>query len=108
MKKSITKNNLLDTFVEVESIFIIGRRWFEKTNGNTYHTSEIYVNNNFVHKISMTYGYGQQYLWTALNWLKNNKYLSSISEKDNPSIFCRENNIKLNHTVADVGRKKDL
>jgi hypothetical protein len=103
----MTKKNLLDTFVEVESIFIVGRRWFEKTNGNTYHTSEIYVNNNFVHKIS-TCGSGQQYLWTALNWLKNNKCLNSISENDNPSIFCRENNIKLNHTVADVGRKKDL
>lgn len=101
-------SELLDAFVETESVFIVERRWFEKNNGNTYHTVEIYVNNNFVHRSGTTYGYGEQYLWTALCWLKQNNYLKGISEKDNIYAFCRENNINLNRTVINVGRKKDL
>jgi len=97
--------DLLKTFEEVTSVFIVGRRWFDKVNGNTYHSAEIYVNNDFVHKISCTYGYGDQYMWNGFDWLKNNGYLNYTG---NPSAYCRENKIIYNHTVCDVKRKKDL
>lgn len=97
---------LLKSFTDVQSIFIVGRRWFDSVNGNTYHTSEIYVNDEFVHKVERTYGYGDQYVWNSFVWLKENKYINC--GKENPSIYCRENNIKLNYTVSDVKRKKDL
>lgn len=102
----MSTNTKLDSFINVNSIMVVGRRWFERTNGNTYHSAEIYVNNNFVHKIDFTYGYGNQFEWNAMEWLKKNGYLKEY--KGNPSTYCRENNISYNSTVADVKRKKDL
>lgn len=100
---------LLDTFTEVQSIFLVGRRWFERTNGNTYHTVDIYVNDEFVHKIPMTYGYGDQYMWNGFAYIVDKyKLLRPCFKTPNPGTFCREHNIKFNHTVSDVARKRDL
>ena len=98
---------LLSTFEDVQNIIVVGRRWFEKTNGNTYHSAEIYVNGHMVHKIGFTYGYGNQYEWNAFEWLKKNSYINS-SDRGCPSTYCRENGIVWNSTVTDVKRKKDL
>lgn len=98
---------LLKTFEEVASVFVVGRRWFDKVNGNTYHSAEIYVNNDFVHKIDYAYGYGDQYMWNGFLWLKENNFLD-YDCKTVPTRYCREKGIKFNYTVADVKRKKDL
>lgn len=102
-------NKTLETFVNINNIMVVGRRWFEKTNGNTYHTAEIYINGNCVHKIDFTYGYGDQYMWNAWTWLKANGYVKGKgSDRSSPRIWCEENNIKWNCSVSDVKRKKDL
>jgi hypothetical protein len=98
---------LLKTFESVQSIFVVGRRWFERTNGNTYHSAEIYVNNDLVHKIDFNYGYGNQFEWNAMLWLSKNGYLKGYKESS-PSLYCRDNGISYNSTVTDVKRKKDL
>ena len=81
----------LDSFVKVESIMVVGRRWFEKTNGNTYHTAEIYINNEFINKIDLTYGYGDQYYWSAWQWLLKNNYVGI--DAMSPRIYCEKNKI---------------
>lgn len=108
MTTMLTNKRKLDSFTKVESIMVVGRRWFEKTNGNTYHTAEIYINNEFIHKIDFTYGYGDQYYWNAWEWLLKNNYVKGGNKFVNPRIYCEENKIKWNNTVADVKRKKDL
>lgn len=100
-------NNILDSFVDFKSVFIVGRRWFERTNGNTYHSSEIYVNNKLVHKIDFCYGYGNQFEYTAFDWLKKNGYISCDSNEA-PWRFFQERDISYNSSVTDVRRKKDL
>jgi hypothetical protein len=85
---------------------VVGRRWFDKKNGNTYHTSEIYINNEFIHKTEFTYGYGDQYYWTAWDWLMANGYVKNKFSP--PRIWCEDNNIKWCTTVSDVGSKKNL
>jgi len=42
---------------------------------NSYQVVEIYVNNSQIHKSKIFYGYGDQYTYYALEWLK--KYLFS-------------------------------
>jgi len=99
---------LLATFEDVQNIIVVGRRWFERTNGNTYHSAEIYVNGHMVHKIGFTYGYGSQYEWNAFEWLKTNGYIKTLPYRCCPSTYCRENGIVWNSTVTDVKRKRDL
>lgn len=79
----------------MKSLVIIGRKWFDKVNGNTYHTSEIIIDGEAVHKTGMQYGYGEQYVQTASQWLKDNNYI--ISDKDYIPLwqYCRDNDIKL-------------
>ena len=55
---------------ELRSLFISGRLWFDKSGGNTYHAVSISANGKWLIDIGMTYGYGDQYLQTALDWLK--------------------------------------
>ena len=55
---------------ELRSLYIQGRLWFDKSGGNTYHAVSISTNGKWLIDIGMTYGYGDQYLQTALDWLK--------------------------------------
>lgn len=90
-------------------IVIIGRRWFERTNGNTYHSVCVWVDGEFVGGESFVYGYGDQYIQTAMTLLANCRYLNRpLDDKWPFTTWCRDNDIKLVYTVADVGRKKDL
>ena len=97
----------------VTSITVIGRRWFDRINGNTYFTAVILVNGAFVHKIEYRYGYGNQYEWDAADWLETNGYLIGRKHSSNGSVealsfYCHDRNITLYTDAVKVGRKKDL
>ena len=86
---------------KIESLKIEGRRWYQRSYGNTYHTAYIVVNGKKL-KSPVTYGYGTQYLQTAADLLRESGY------------EVPENNEGYNlmtsypHTVEDVKRMKDL
>lgn len=91
----------------MEKYLIEGRRWFNKVNGNTYHTVTITnilpEGEALITQIPLTYGYGDQYIHTAYDWLVKNGH---AKEEDR---FNHELNRKrFIYTVADVGRKGDL
>jgi len=87
------------------SVYVIGRLWMNK-NGNTYHTSQIIVNGQNVHKTDKTYGYGDQFLSTAEEWLIENNYISSA--KDLSYEKRKESGIIYGYESTHVTRKKDL
>jgi hypothetical protein len=97
----------------MKSLAIIGRRWFQKTNGNTYHSVEIVVDGRQVHRINYAYGYDSQYRENAKNWLLENGYLPGMETKPGTPgeslwRYCERSGIALVDTVTDVARKKDL
>lgn len=50
---------------------IVGKKWFDKTNGNTYHSARVYdLNGRVVAAAPYEYGYGDQYIYSAFNALK--------------------------------------
>jgi hypothetical protein len=90
---------------KIMNITVIGKRWFERTNGNTYHSVKVYVDGELIGQNNFTYGYDRHYEQTALEILHakyrelaNVKWLWEVKE--------------LGHTlvneVSDVTRKKDL
>lgn len=103
-----------------KSIVIVGRRWFDKTYGNTYFTSEVFIDgelwNDACHSIS--YGYGDQYAWDTFTKIEENKHEKYIIPKrerhDNGNIkeafwqYSERTGIKVSYTATDVSRKKDL
>lgn len=54
----------------IQSVFINGRQWVDTRNGQTYHAAQIEINGRWVGNTGRAFGYGDQYLETALTWLK--------------------------------------
>lgn len=78
----------------INSLVIIGRKWFDKPNGNTYHTAEIIIDGFEAYKSEMQYGYGEAYLQTASEWLKDYGYIDK-PEYQSLTAYFRDNNIPL-------------
>ena len=97
----------------MKALHIHGRRWFQRTYGNTYNTCAIYVDGERVHKTPRQYGYEHHYATIARGWLKRNDYLPGIVEHDNGSgeplwRYCERKGIKFIDEVDDVSRERDL
>lgn len=82
-----------------------GRRWFQRSFGNTYHTVGIYFSDGSVQWLPKAYGYGDAYLSTALDWLKENGFVPADTEYG--TRVLRED-LGITFDVADVNREKDL
>jgi len=95
---------------------IIARRWFDKRWGNTYHSVEVYDDNNkLIGKNPYEYGYGDQYLQTAHELLQEKRYYPKTDEryesgmpKDYIQFLDDIRDGKFVVSCTDVGRKKDL
>lgn len=48
-------------------IYVIARRWFQKSYGNTYHSVTILWSDSTISKEPFMYGYGEQWRETAKN-----------------------------------------
>lgn len=97
-------------------IVVLGRRWFDKRGGNTYHDVEIIVHGSgkkvIHHRTGMTYGYDEAYLQTASEWLKAQNVVP-LERHSSGSLqplwqYCQDNGIKLIRSVVDVGSRKEL
>ena len=102
---------------KVSNITISARRWFDKINGNTYHSVDVYANGKFIGRNPFEYGYGEGYLVTAHKILqdkgiykKTDDRLKSGMDKDYYDFIKdkREHRHKFVVVVSDVSRKKDL
>ena len=94
-------------------LMLVGRRWFNKTCGNTYHSCEIYVDGDCVHKIEFAYGYGDHWQYNGMLWLDANGYLPGREKRDGTPgealwRYCERMGIKYSYSCTDVPRKKDL
>ena len=87
-------------------------RWFDKVNGNTYHSVQIErVRDGKVIYCQFQYGYGEQYRYTAYQeMMKNNwipkKYHASPGFNSTAYLWERENNYPIVWNVTD-GLKRD-
>lgn len=95
------------------SIHIEGRRWFQKTWGNTYHSVRIFEDGKQIAYLHYQYGYGDHFLQTAWEWLGRNGHPELLEEYENGTWknygtrYLREI-MGGTYSVIDVQRKKDL
>jgi hypothetical protein len=88
---------------------VSGRRWFERTNGNTYHSVSVTVDGEHIGTVPFAYGYGDQYMQTATEILSRDPRFAG--NLDGP-VYLRYALADLGHTfgveVSDVSRRRDL
>jgi hypothetical protein len=87
------------------SLHIEGRRWFQRGPGNTYHSVRIFKDGQQIAFLPYQYGYGDQFLQTALDWLKANKHVPENAQYG--TLYLRET-LGGTYSVIDVTRKSDL
>lgn len=88
---------------KLNGLRIEGRRWFQKSAGNTYHSVRIFANNEQLAYIPFEYGYGDRYLQTAIDWLKAEKLIPADA-----GIYDLRETLDATYKAIDVDRKKDL
>ena len=98
---------------KTRSITVIGRRWFQKTYGNTYFSAVGYINGGVAVKIDFEYGYGDHYVDCIARELDKAGYLPGREKYSNGGEealwnYCRERGIEFVYSVSDVDRKRDL
>lgn len=84
-----------------------GARWFDKVNGNTYHSVRVTrVSDGKTIAAPFQYGYGDHYRQTALEIMLANNWLPETYNRNNIFMFERENDYPIYWTVSD-GLKRD-
>lgn len=96
-----------------DNITIIGRRWFDRINGNTYFSSTALINGIEVVHIPFEYGYGNHYEDRTFQELQKLGYCSDAEHYKNGGSecfwrYCERKEIIKYVTHSDVNRKKDL
>lgn len=72
-------------------IYVLARRWFQRSYGNTYHSVTVVWSDDTITKEPFVYGYGEQWKETAKGM--------GVDVSEFPTWRCK---------VRDVKRKKDL
>lgn len=86
------------------SLHIEARRWFGRTNGNTYYSVRIHVGGREMHYIPHEYVYDDQWLQTALDWLAS----EGLAEKGEYGTRYLVAELHGTFLLSDVSCKKDL
>lgn len=103
--------------MNITAFAIKGVRWFQKSYGNTYHTTYIsaLIDGTWqdIGSTAIEYGYGEHYLCTAGKWLIENGYLTNEPHgnlKDGYQLNSYEfrSGNAIEHYNKDVQRKRDL
>lgn len=92
---------------------IAARRWFDRRNGNTYHSVTIFQSGTIVAEAPLEYGYGEHYLQTATDLLRNLGTLPAPVQHSNGSTeplwqWAERAGFVYSVDVIDVMRKRDL
>lgn len=90
---------------KLQGLHIAGRRWFQRSAGNTYHSVEIFANGERLVRLGPCYGYDNQFLQTALDWLKEQGLVPNDAEYG--TSYLRET-LGGTYSVCDVSRERDL
>lgn len=92
-------------------IVVYGRRWFQSLCGNTYHSVVVYVGGEKIGYEPFAYGYGDQYLQTAMDLLVKAGIYEPHDERGHYqtlSAAVRKSGDTLIYNCSDVQRRKDL
>lgn len=92
----------------MKTLDVHGRRWFQRTYGNTYNSASITIDYGLETEkrveLGIGYGYGSMFEQRAVERLKEAGYPVSFPL----SKWCRENGVIYRESVVDVPRRKDL
>jgi hypothetical protein len=100
MKKGVL--NMIENY-----LIIIGRKWFDKHYGNTYHSVTLFFDGQN-HYIPFRYGYGDHYLQSAIEYLQKSNLIEFDRKKEIFREYCEKRKIAFDYMSVTVTRQRDL
>jgi hypothetical protein len=101
--------------MEIKTIDVNAKEWFDKVNGNSYFSAIVTLNYGMPDaesfKLPFQYGYGEQYIWEAREELVRRGYLpENDSEGYKKSLWsmCQIKGIILRYSKQTGCKKRDL
>jgi hypothetical protein len=97
-----------------QQIHVEGRRWHQRTYGNTYHTVTVHVDGQPAITVPRTYGYGDHYLQTAADAIEQAGLLPPREQRPQGQShealwrWAERVGVPLTYDVQDVRRRSDL
>lgn len=74
---------------------IVGKKWFDKVNGNTYHSARVYdLEKKVVAVASFRYGYGDQFVQSAFEAMKERGIITTDKLNFDEYIAFSDSNCK--------------
>jgi hypothetical protein len=97
--------------MNIKTLDINAREWFDKVNGNSYFAGEIVINYGMADEarriMPFQYGYGDKYMQEA-GYILHKNNIFTLPDNMSLSRYCRDNNIILRNQKIKNCKKKDL
>lgn len=79
----------------MKKFVVIGGKWFDKVNGNTYNSAKIIdTETGKKYYTRFTYGYGNAYLWEAEEYIKTELKIDSFQIIDGGAFYIKKADAK--------------
>lgn len=98
--------------MKIKTIDIQAKEWFDKVNGNSYHSAVVTLNYGLKDaktvKVPFTYGYGEHYMESAREAIKNTGTIKDIAEGEMLWSYCDRKKIILRANIQRNCLKRDV
>jgi hypothetical protein len=89
-------------------VHVNARRWFDKVNGNTYHSVAVSFPDGTTKTTPFDYGYGSHYEYTALKLVAGDVPRYENGNPIPPWRWYQDNGYLVTYDVVAVAKRKDL
>ena len=90
--------------MQVRSVFVESRHWVDSVNNGSYFSNRIHVNGQMVCQTGMQSGFGDRYVYAALENLTERGLVSYIETELTPMLWARSESIDLYYTSQPVAK----
>lgn len=87
---------------------IVGRRWFNRRVGQSFHAVDVYLNDQLIGQSGVVYGYDNAYMQTGIEIAIANGKLPPLGDREPPWQWAERIGLTINYLVDDVRRRRDL
>mgnify|MGYP000090052921 CR=1 FL=1 len=88
--------------MQVRSVFVESRHWVDRVNNGSYFSNRIHVNGKLVCQSGMQSGFGDRYVYAALENLTERGLLEYTETERTPMLWARSEDIDLYYTAQTV------
>ncbi len=96
----------------IKTLDINGKEWFDKVNGNSYHSAQATINYGTPEAVTVyipfQYGYGSQYEYSAFKALQEAGYIPKQDSMVSGWRYYEENGIIARQNIERKCKKRDV